>query len=185
MRKNLYLLLVVGGFALSGLDGRAIEYRDFDLLAQYMDSTHSILKGSFNLVKGDGDLLDSPGFNPATQKIISATATFSFFDDSLFDSSETVKINLGGSVFLGETEVDMISLFGGNVTGIALINDLNLDGILEYTIKWLSGDFYAGSADLRVVAAPIGSVPDNGSTLSLLGVACLGLGWAGRKIKSL
>jgi hypothetical protein len=180
MRKYLWSSLAAGGLALSSLNSHAISYRDLDVLGGLIKDTS--VTGEFNLVVGDGGLGDRTGFNHLTEQITSATATFSFIDDADW-AAETVTIKLGSFDFLNETTLATVLFYNGSVIGNALF-DLQQDGILKYTIT-ANGDFYSISADLRAEASPIGSVPDGGSTLSLLGVACLGLGWASRKMKSL
>jgi hypothetical protein len=58
--------------------------------------------------------------------------------------------------------------------------------VAGFVLSTLDTNAQDSSSVIRPVSpAPIRSVPDGGSTLGLLGVACLGLGWVARKIKSL
>ena len=77
---------------------------------------------------------------------------------------------------------------------LALLS-LNRDGIISSAIRRGTGDFYVGSASLTATAVdrtaerdkkpprkkPPHKLPDAGSTLSLAGLAFLGMAWAGRR----
>ena len=176
----------------------AIPYRDIDEIPsaeRFVTSSHNRVEGIFDIVTGDGDtvtigspfhdpsvtLSDIAGFSPGSDRIDSAFAHFYFRDDN--DTQlESVRIALD-RIKLSDTGnpsgMGMVSfdLFDGGVSGA--IEALQVDGVLQYKITRVTGDFYFDYARLEVEAT---TVPDAGSTLALFGVALAGLGAFRRKL---
>jgi hypothetical protein len=124
------------------------------------------------------------GYNPLTETILSASVIFRFRDDlpgldTPPDGTEFVTIDLGGAFFLGPTEVTtVLTPVGGPVLGSALVN-LDADGILSYTIHWISGDFFAVSANLDAVSGPRAPAPvPDGQELAIVACAMPSSSWA-------
>ncbi len=189
MKRLRLILAVAGGVALSSSTASAIPttYVDDDLAGPsvLLNRRNPTYSDTFNIVSGDGDPLDVPGFDPLTEKVVSAVAWFFFEDDDpafpLDPPREKVRVDLGSVVgFIGPVEVGF-DMFGGTFGGAALI-DLNTDGILTYTIKRLKGDFLVVNAILIAEAVPR-RVPDAGGSLALLGLALLGLAGFARSRK--
>ncbi len=162
MKKFLIAMLTFGVVSFFGAQTEATtscNYWDFDWILQKVSPT-TPYAGSFD-IKPDG-------YNPATEKVVSATAWFLLVDDA-DEAQEYVQIDLGSlENYYGPIEVDF-SLVGGPVTGTALL-DLSQDGVLSYTIRATSGDFWAKFAKICATACPV-SVPDGGTTVALLGCA--------------
>jgi VPDSG-CTERM motif len=181
--KLKHLLLTIISAALLATNAKAAIYSDIDL---FNGSTGQLLVAGNTLTSTLNGLfqIDSQGYNPSTEYITSAIASFSIFDDnllSLSDGPETVTITLGvgpGTFVNGQSATFGIGL-GDAVTGQALV-DLRADGVLSYSIVANSGDFRVYSASLLVTAVPKG-VPDGGTTAFLLGIGFLGIYAAQRK----
>ncbi len=134
--------------------------------------------------------LNSFGFNPATQHIISGTAFFLLTDDTLnpFDAGfgsdgvEMVSIDLGAGSFAGPIAVNFGTLTGGAISGSAII-DLNVDGAITYEVSSTTGAFYFVGARLQVDAidSPAVATPEGGLTGILLGLGFLATAFARRK----
>ncbi len=126
------------------------------------------------------------GFDPATMKVTSATASFAFADDNGDNTYEYVDILLDGNLFIDDQEVDgshsnpphSYDWYSGALSG-TLIGSLNNDGILDYTVTVTSGDTYLKRA--KLVAQGGYRVPDGGTTVMLLGVGLTGLAALSRK----
>jgi hypothetical protein len=162
MKKLLTAIFAVGLFSLGAIKaeaGATYNYWDFDWILQKVSPSNPYY-GTFNIIPS--------GYNPAHQTVVSATAWFLLSDDH--DAAEEyVVIDLGSVAnYFGPIEVDF-SLVGGPVTGSALL-DLSADGVLSYTIRATSGDFWAKFAKLCATATPV-AVPDGGMTVVLLGCA--------------
>ena len=167
-------------FSLAGaVDVKAIPFVDSDVINVKLDNANPSYFGSFNLL--------GAGYNPQTHHITSATALFGFDDDltPVRDPqdpqgySEVVLVDLAlGGMHLGPVEVNFSTILGGPVLGSVLF-DLSKDGILNYHIKKVSGDFYVSFARLDAEAA----VPDGGATAVLLGLGMLGLSAVSRKFR--
>lgn len=167
----------------------AASYGDVDNINVYLSATGlnpqgqpapSSVGGSFyigtdpTLQSEDTDGQNAFGYDPNSEYVTSARASFAFgYGDS---ESETVEILLSTSVFANVLQFQT-AFISGPVIGNALF-DLDEDGLLTYTITALSGDVTFQRAQLLVTTAP-GSrpVPDAGSSLILLGVAAIGLGF--------
>ena len=122
--------------------------------------------------EGDGDQV---GYNPGSQYLITATATFQLAGSG--NVSSQVKVTLGSD------ELTLLSNFGtvltyvfGEAAGFSILNN---NGIISYTVNNTgNSDFYLNSADLTVEAGdklPGTSVPDAGNTVVFLGVTMMGL----------
>ena len=126
------------------------------------------------------DISGQAGFSPYLV-FDSATAKFWFADDSNSDQDEFVTVNLGSvASWLNHTEVNgtfaSYQLVAGDLN-VSLLADIAVDGRLNYTVSVDSGDTYLKETQLTVHA----HVPENGSTLALLGLALLGFGAVNRR----
>ena len=74
--------------------------------------------------------------------------------------------------FTGSAVLD----FGGN---LAVIGDIQSDGIVNYRVRTFGGDFVFDAA-----FAHFNTVPDGGSTVALLGLSLAGIGFLRRKLAS-
>jgi hypothetical protein len=157
----------------------AIVYSDLDVFngaSGRLVTAANPLSGYFDINAQDNDgILDRVGYDSTNQQITRAIASFSIVDDNPFswsDGSETVTINLGSSTFVNSHAATILFALG-DVTGSALL-DLNVDGIIKYTIAANSGDFKAIHGSLLANAEPK-SVPDGGWTVVFLGIGFLGI----------
>lgn len=162
--------------------------------AGYYQLSH--LDGLYNYVKlSEGETysgtfdLTNKGFDPACEDVVWAKLAFAFADDALFgdfnysgfwlgDPKEYAKVKYDGNVtWLGEVDgsiwnYDWVSITGS--VGSLLVNALQ-DGILSYTVKLKHGDAYLKEVKLEACSVDVPCVPDNGSTVALLGLGLLGL----------
>lgn len=189
MKPTQMALAVLASGVMFATSARAIPYVDFNPIGVKLDDANPSYLGEFNIV--------DVGYNPATQRVTSATAWFAFADDvlpwdgladplDLYGNNEVVKVDLGlVNGYFGPVEVDLATVLGGNVEGSVLL-DLSSDGVLSYKINKVAGDFYIGFAKLVAEASPrtANAVPDGGTTAVLLGLALLGLSAARRKMRS-
>ena len=182
MKVNKLMLGLVAG-CLGVITSQAVpmyDYTDHDILnAPLGPGGDPSVSGEFNIATGDGDFLDVPGYDPVTQTITDAYASFSLVSNS---SEETmVSIDLGD--LFGQYLVGFhFTTIGGAVGGLALA-DLDADGIVAYSIQWLSGaPFIASDAIIsaRATDRPT-DVPDGGATVGLLGLGLAALGFTARK----
>jgi hypothetical protein len=152
----------------------AVTYSDNNPADVWLNAFNPSYTGTFDLV-GDG-------YNPATQQVYSAVATFTLWDGVL---SESWNLTLGGEAFLSGGSFSSVINMGGGVFGSALV-DLSTDGILSYTITRTSGEFWLTNASLVANAGPsgAGSVPDGGQTSLLLASGLVALGALRRFRKS-
>jgi hypothetical protein len=183
MKKFTSMLVMAGTLWVSGLTGHAIPYSDYDEVFSWVTTSRS---GNFDIVNGDGGLLDVSGFNPNFESIISATASFTFLDTD--GNANTVSVFLGESFFLSDTVTASLVSKGGSLEGSALLN-LNEDGVITYTVQNSnpSDPFIFLQAFLSVESGPksIAPVPDGGNTVGLLGLGLLGLFGMGRCFRRL
>ena len=175
--KNTVVTIISSALLATG--AHAVTYSDFDLyngwtgtLVDAENPRKSVYNGTFQISYQDADgINDVVGYDPLTQKITSAFASFLLYDDSFSDGSETVTITLGPDAFISGQATFLFAL--GSVTGGALF-DLDADGVLYYSIVANSGDFRAKSGLLAAHAEPR-PVPDGGMTTILLGIGFLGI----------
>lgn len=177
MKKTLLSILLgvgVGGFA---SPGNAAPYRDTDVVNRNLTSSSPSYTGNLNIVTSDGGIGDITGFNPGTQSIISAYALFTVLNVSLGTQSE-MRIDIDGGQFLANTSVPLGLTFWGGSIGGTILND----GNAEYTVTRTAGTVRLISAALFVEAGPKALVPDAGTTVSMLGLVFLGLGYFRRQL---
>ena len=172
-----FLCAVAVGLGFCASQAQAALYVDNDVILKTLSSSTPSHYGNFNIL--------NQGYNPDTEQVIWAGVAFVFVGS---DSAEdTVRISLNGES-QGVQHVSYgFSVFGGLLSGEALC-DLNDFGVLSYQVRWLSGDpFLFKTATLLAETsanASVPSVPDGGTTVGMLGLALLGLGLAGRKLKA-
>lgn len=188
--KKLSLTVAAGMSLLVGATcAKAVpyQYRDFDPILKTLDASNpskNSYSGQFD-IKTNSDGTESPekdivGYNPTTQTITSATAWFKF--RNIYAQDDYVSVTLNGQHLLQNTPlVTTFSKFGQQITGDLLIY-LEENGTIDYTVTAKSGKFKLVWARLDVKATdrPV-PVPDNGLTLSLMGLALFAL--AGYKWK--
>jgi len=116
------------------------------------------------------------GFNPATEIITDAFASFKFYDlvgPEEFSVSFDTQFFGSGSSFFGEFVID------GDVVGSALIS-LQQNGILSYTAQidewWASVLLVEARLDVSTR-----QVPDSASVVALLGASLVGMSLLRRK----
>ncbi|HEX8310133.1 MAG TPA: VPDSG-CTERM sorting domain-containing protein [Chthoniobacteraceae bacterium] len=116
------------------------------------------------------------GFQPGSQTVTAANATFVFTD--LFGTeSFTLKVGTVPFLDVGSPGLPNLRITPlGNGLGFISLSDLNADGLIEYTIQRETGSFTLLSAQLNA------TVPDGGSTAMLLGAAMTGMAALRRKI---
>jgi hypothetical protein len=165
--KKLFLPLILSGFVAANASAITVQNDD---LVYFGPGGVTQYDGSFNL--------NSAGYDHKKQQITSATATFTFLD---ILGPERLEISLDGSYFGSSSSIFGFVHLGGKVVGSALL-ELSDTGFLEYRIKKTSGywtDFILTNAKLTAVVGA--RVPDGGVTLTLLGLAFLGILGAQRK----
>ena len=185
MKLNKLVLGLVAG-CLGVVTSQAVsmyDYTDHDILNVVLAGTGDSVKGEFNIVTGDGEPLDAPGYDPISQTITEAIASFSLVSAT---GGEDTKVSIDLGDLFGEHMVGLhFTTIGGAVGGLALA-DLDVDGILEYSINWVSGGpFMASDAILSANATrrqPT-DVPDGGATLGLLGLGLAAIGFGARMRK--
>ena len=169
---------------LSGSKAGAILITDVRTMNAVLNSSTPTYDSAANNNSFD---LTAHGFTPGSQTVSAAYASFNFLDTDLV--SDIARVALNGSLLtIGATFPIGFSAFGGSVVGTVLA-DLNATGKLDYTVT-LQGNSSATllgaslTADVTdaVTGNPTGTVPDGGSTLTLLGGAILGLGLARKKL---
>lgn len=157
----------------------AISYKDVDVDGnegepdyQFMSTRRvSSWNKTFDLLKA--------GYDPATMRIVSAIVSFAFADD--YDRSrEYVKIIVGGDTLWRYQEVDGTHYnapysydWYSKSLGAGLISQLQ-DGVIDYSVKARSGDFYLKEASLTAQVERL-KVPDAGTTLGMLGLGLASL----------
>ena len=176
--KKTFAILVLG-LVLGAVNAGAHLYYDFDYINQTLGPTYTTKDGTFNIAE--------QGYNPTTESVSWAGFAFTFIDND--NREDTVRINLGNSVVNYEHIEYGFNIFGGLLTGNALL-DLSSDGIISYRVRWISGDpFKLMTASLTAEsvarAAASTPIPDGGTTLGLLGIALLALGWARTRLLKL
>lgn len=162
------------------------QYRDFDPILKTLDANNPSKKsysGQFDIATNSDGIeypeKDIVGYDPITQTITSATAWFKF--RNIYAEDDYVSVTLNGDLLFQTPLVTTFSKFGQQITGSLLIY-LDQYGQLDYTVTADSGKFKLvwarldAKADYRQT-----TVPDNGLTLSLMGLALCAL--AGYKWK--
>jgi VPDSG-CTERM motif len=149
----------------------AILYVDSNTYLNLEVRPETLVKKEFNIKEW--------GFNPLTQQVYDATASFLLTD--LWGGSETVKISLGEGSPVYWTDPILNTM----PVGDSALWDLSADGILSFTITSTIGQTYLTNATIIASAgARSVSVPDGGFTLTLLGLSFLGILVAQRKFAS-
>ncbi|MBI2929251.1 MAG: hypothetical protein HYY24_26605 [Verrucomicrobia bacterium] len=180
MKTRLWVLTAGVGLALGVASANAItyKYRDFDPIGKTIDAGNPLkttLEGQFDIAtNSDGTEIpekDKVGYDPVTQTITEASAWFKFRNARAED--DIVSVLLNGASFAGGPVSVPFSKFGGAITG-SLWVDLDQTGQLDYKIIAEQGKFKVVWARLDAVAEER-RVPDNGLTLSLLGLALCSL----------
>jgi hypothetical protein len=164
-------LVLVAGL----LSARANLYYDYDYIDTVLSSVNQDRSGTFNITV--------QGYSPSAETMSWAGFAFTFVDSD--NQEDTVRISLGHEAVNYEHVEYGFNIFGGLLAGDALL-DLSADGIISYSVRWISGDpFRLVSATLlaETTANAPAPVPDGGMTLALLGLSLLGLGWAQKKLK--
>lgn len=124
------------------------------------------------------NLLDA-GFDPLTMRIISATVSFAFADDS--DSSkEYADVFVNGEKLWDHQEVDgnhnnspfSYDWYSTSLNSAAIAQ--LQDGLLDYSVARDGGDFYLKEASITV-EADYTKVPDSGTTLAMFGLGVASL----------
>lgn len=178
--------------ALCASSVHAILYTDLDLFGagSLVDPSHS-LNGTFEINSDDPDgIHDLWGYDPGTEEVTNATATFFLHDDGLLGdiAPEKFTIKLGPDTFIDSQPVPFLFTTGG-VTGNAFF-DLSEDGVLAYSIVAVPNNRWNGISDFKVYSALLTvdararAVPDGGTTGLLLGMGFLGLCVLQRKFAS-
>lgn len=176
MQKILGVLLGVLGLGV--VTASASLYYDVDYHNTVLGPTRISKSGTFNIAV--------QGYNPTAETIDWAGFAFTFVDSD--NREDTVRISLGHSIVSYENISYGFNIFGGLLTGNALL-DLRADGIISYTVKWVSGDpFKLISAALIAESTPNATlpsepVPEGGATVAMLGLALLALEGARRKLR--
>jgi hypothetical protein len=183
--KKLLLGLAMAGLA--GTSAKATNYSDTDLIFAVLNSSTPIFNAAagtanndFNIVLDDADIVpDSVGYVPGTP-LTNVKVGFTFATaGNTYNVSYTLGSTSSGA--LGGLPTGTTFSVGGAVGALA-VTDLQLDGILEYTVKWVSGPaFIVTSA--RLTAETIPPVPDGGSTVMLLGSTLMGMAALARRKK--
>jgi hypothetical protein len=153
----------------------AADYSDYINIETVLHSGNSAVSGTFDI--------SDDGFNGTAESINWADVQFVVYDND--SNRDVVKMTVGGDYTAGGSVRNGFNLFGGTLLGEALL-DLSLDGIIGFTIHWLSGDaFRVSEAALSVqTISNAQPVPDGGSTVMMLGLALLGFGTLHRKLKA-
>lgn len=145
-----------------------------------------IYMGAGDVFSSDFDIKPD-GFQPIAHTVLDATVTFGFSDDWLGDDlgDETVTIVIDGGALWTGLEVDGFHdnspvNYDFHTTSLSgsLIANLNVDGVLQYSVTVNSGDTYLKEA--KLVA---NGVPDAGSTSLLLSLGLLGISIVSRRLK--
>jgi hypothetical protein len=163
--------------AFGAATSRATEYYDYDNINVWLSEANRVQTGTFDI--------GAQGYNSSVETIISADVEFVLWDSDSNADDVTVTVD-GLQIEAGRTVTQGFSIFGGSLSGQALLN-LQADGRVGYRIEWLSGDsFKVSAASLIAQTAPnsVVGVPDGGMTLALLGLGLVALEWGRRKVRS-
>jgi hypothetical protein len=153
----------------------AADYSDYVNIETVIHSGNPSVTGTFNIA--------DDGFNGTSESINWADVQFVVYDND--SNRDVVTMTVGGDYAGSGSVRNGFNLFGGSLLGEALL-DLSVDGIVAFTIHWLSGDaFRVSEAALSVqTTSNAQAVPDGGSTVMMLGLALLGFGTLHRKLKA-
>ena len=174
MKKTLLALVVSGLFAASA---GATIYTDLENYLSLSSPLGFQVKPSTTLT-GEFDLTDF-GYNSLAEQVNGALVSFALWDPR--GGTENVYISLVNPLSTIWSGSVSLALTLDTVQGTALA-DLSSDGILKFYVTASSGEAYVKSATL--VATAGNRVPDGGATLTLLGLALLGILGAQRKFAS-
>jgi hypothetical protein len=175
MRKLFVTVWLVALAIMSSSSTHAADYYDYVNIETVIHSGNPSVGGTFNI--------SDDGFNGTAESINWAEVQFVVYDND--SNRDTVKLSVGGEYAASGSVRSGFNLFGGLLFGEALL-DLSVDGIVAFTIQWLSGDaFRVSDAALTVqTTSNAQAVPDGGSTVMMLGLALLGFGTLHRKLKA-
>ncbi|HHY85707.1 MAG TPA: VPDSG-CTERM sorting domain-containing protein [Verrucomicrobia bacterium] len=175
MKTTIFSALAAGVLLLGGASASAIPYaHDYEVFSIEQSLVEYLSKDGRATYSGSFNILDQ-GFDPECMEIFKVELKFRFKDDSSSDGKEKVTITLDSSPLVSSLE-----LTSGGWTTVArtytsgTILDLLSDGILNYTVTAEKGDFKLKEAKLYVKAKRT-CVPDNGTTLVLLGTGLVTL----------
>lgn len=180
MKKTILLMALMAGM---GFQAYGIPHQIADNTERYIQKG-STYNGSFDLLSA----LTNPAYDPVTEQITSATATFKLID--LLGNNELVTVNLGGeffataqnfvSVSLGGSPGNVnLSLFSNNTLNYSIVSDpSSLVGTLLYLTQL---DFETGARTIDN-GTPGTRVPDGGTTMALLGFGLVGMGCIRRRL---
>jgi hypothetical protein len=153
---------------LASTSARATIYDEYDPIdGVVLNATKTTHAGSFDLT--------GAGFTPTGSVLHWAAVEFLLF------ASSAAQVNIYVGSQLIASPVSGATAASDFLTGAAF-DELAGAGTIDYLIQWVSG------APVTVSGASIfaenSRVPDGGLTVTLLGAALLGLGWARSKFKS-
>jgi hypothetical protein len=172
--KTLLAVVVSGLFAASA---GATIYADLENYLSLSSPLGFQVKPSTPL-SGEFDLTDY-GYNSVAEQVYGALVSFVLWDPR--GGTENVSISLVNPLSTIWSGSVWLALTLDTVEGTAL-EDLSSDGILKFYVTASSGEAYVKGAAL--VAKAGNRVPDGGVTLTLLGLAFLGILGAQRKFAS-
>jgi hypothetical protein len=137
--------------------------------------------------------ITSQGYDSKKEKVTFAELWIEAKDDQVSDSLESGSVYLGDRQLVGPKKISL-NLLSSEISGDAL-GTLDKDGFLKFTVKREAGDFIVWETKLAYetgarsvpdggATGPVATVPDNSSTLLLLGTTVLVLGLASRRFSS-
>lgn len=185
LTKTLALALGLAGFSVAqaaiytdiDLGGSAYAYLKGNGVKDGGETKKDAFEGKFNILKD--------GYDPTKEQICCAGFWFAFSDDSRdgCGQTEVVKISIEDTkVFKGDVDGSKWHYdWVWGALGGSLLATLSDTGILDYTVKILSGDTYLKEAGL-IAKSCARQVPDGGSTVVLLGAGMLGLAFLRRRL---
>jgi hypothetical protein len=180
----LFALATSSLLLLSGLTGRAITIERWLPNGKYLSGEPGTTEYTDSLD------ITKKGYDSKKEKVTFAELWIEAKDDEVDDPWESGSVYLGDRQLVGPKKIGLDPL-NGEVSGDAL-GKLDKDGIIKFTVRREEGDFLYWQAKLvyetssRSVpdggaTGPVTTVPDNSSTLLLLGTTVLVLGLASRR----